>query len=430
MNSRFQISQTGQKILLGVAIVLLGLTLLSFVSGVPVLLPVLAVGALAAGGGYALLRERPAPRHAAILPFPGTARTASGGVWEVVDPHQLIAAPQTRHEIRVTFQPDETFIATSLRAVLRATETWWEERNVNDMGQAPSQRTRRVSVLAELPAHLDGPLSFEAGKTETWDLVFALDGNAPCSGGDPDFLSCEWLLEFTVARRLRFDAVFVQPVIVAQPTARLNAGVIEESEFSRAQESTSSSASLAVGFVVRPTPLDLAAPAHVELSIRNGGVPISGNGVRLEVYVRGRSFHGDAREWILWAQTRQISPLPLGVTQLQYDLPCISRPIADMDLPHGWYRGAMRFIVAIPYGPDLVVGRDLCLSFDKPPVPPPAYGTAGMAAGPAPVPAVRASTPGVDRPLVGSSDDGDSGYDGPEAYDGPDVFRGPDEPFE
>lgn len=397
MNSRFQISQPNRKILLGAVIVAaLGAILLVALSAF-VLLAVVVLVALAVAGGYAWLQMRPSPGAVAILPFPGTARTASGGVWEVADPHQLVAAPNTKHEIRVTFRPDETFIATSIRAVLQATEVWWDEQG-GAAGQLDPVRVRRREVLAELPAHLDGPLSFEAGKIETWDLAFALDGNAPSSGGDPDFLACEWLLEFTVARRLSFDAVFTQPMIVAQPTARLQAGIIEGSELSRAEESTASSGSLSVAFSAHPTPLNLAAPGRVELVVRNGGVPISGNGVRLEVYVRGRASSGDAREWIIWAQTRPISPLPLGVTQLRYDVPPTNRPIADMDLPHGWYRGAMRFIVASPYGPDIVVDRDLSLAYDKPPVPAPADETGATEPGPTAPPAVRASTPGVDRP--------------------------------
>jgi hypothetical protein len=395
MNSRFQLRRIDRQVqVLLAAAVLLGVALVLAAVGflLPALLPLAGAAALA---GYWVLRMRPETGAASSLPFPGTARVATGGVWEVVDPHHLIAEPGTRHVMRVSFTPDSTFIASSIRAVMRATEAWWDERP-GYAGEQGRERIRRVGQLAELPSHLDGPLSFEAGKTETWDLVFNLDDDAPSSGGDPEFVSCEWAVEFTVARRLRFDAVFVQPVFVAQPSARLNAGAIEESELSRAAESTASSGSISITFAAHPTPLDLAAPARIELSIRNGGVPVSGNGVRLEVYVRGRSYTGESREWIVWSETRHLSPLPLGVTQLRYEMPAINEPIPDMDLQHGWYRGALRFIVDIPYGPDIVVGRDLSLSFDKPAVPP--VPATPQARGAAPKPAVRVATVGVDRP--------------------------------
>jgi hypothetical protein len=389
MKSLFQLSGTRQTILIrGYVVASLVLLVLAVLLGSVPLGLLDVVGAVAVGGFWYTRRPAP-PRTVASLPSPGQATMATGGLWEVADPHQLIALPNTRHVVGVSFTPDDTFIATSLRAVLRATEIWWDD------GEADGHRMRRTAVLAELPAHLDGPLSFVAGKSETWDLAFSLGGNAPSSGGDPEFVACEWILEFTIARRLRFDAKFVQPIIVGQPSARLKAGVIEESELSRAEESTASSGPVSVTFVPQPTPLNLASASRIDLAVRNGGVPISGNGMRLEVYVRGRSTNGDAREWVIWSETRTLSPLPLGVTQLRYNLPAVSEPCADMDLPHGWYRGALRFIVDIPYGPDVVVGRDLCLAFDKPALPSPAgAGSAGVA----PLPAIRAATQGVDRP--------------------------------
>jgi hypothetical protein len=60
------------------------------------------------------------------------------------------------------------------------------------------------------------------------------------------------------------------------------------------------------------------------------------------------------------------TPLPSGETDLHFEIPAINLAWPDVDLPHGWMRGAMRLILDVPSKADVRVGRDLCLCLDKP----------------------------------------------------------------
>jgi hypothetical protein len=118
---------------------------------------------------------------------------------------------------------------------------------------------------------------------------------------------------------------------------------------------------------VRPAPLDLAAPASVDLVVTNGGSPITGRAIRLEIYARTKVTvaKGASGEVTIWQAAHDISTLPAGETDLHFDVPAINLPRPDMDLPHGWTRGAMRLVIDIAGMPDKRLSRDLALCLNK-----------------------------------------------------------------
>jgi hypothetical protein len=380
MDPHFRVSSTagGLAAVLGIGLVLL--FFLAFSTSAPggaplgptFVLPFLLFGGVVAGVAVLLALSRP---NAAVPPTrlsPGGPSLASGGRWSIAEPDRLIAVPNRSHRLHVTFVPAEDFQAVGVRASVKAVETWWTRESTTDAnGNASSKRVKHRQTLLELPLPVSGPAAYGAGRAVEWDLAFDLDGVAPSSGGDRDLLACEWQLDVSIDRPLRSDARFSQPVLVTQPRDRLNAGVVDEPQFSRYEEVTASDGNVQVDFRVLPTPLDLAAPASVDVRVANANPAIVGRAVRLEIYVRSKvtARGGEAREQVVWSARHALSTLPSGVTDLHFDVPAINLAWPDMDLPHGWMRGAMRLVVDIPAGPDVRVGRDLCLCLDKPGLP-------------------------------------------------------------
>jgi hypothetical protein len=218
----------------------------------------------------------------------------------------------------------------------------------------------------EVPATLAVPDGFEKGRTIPWDVQFTLAGDVPSTCGDWRFLSCDWLLAVSVDRLNHPDARFEQPIIVTQPRDRLNAGVIDESEFGRNEEAAGTSGALRVDFRVRPAPLDLAAAAVAELAVANDGQPIEGCDIRLEIRMYATGIAALSNDWVIWQDLAPIYRLPVGQTELLFEIPAINRPCPDMDLPHGRLRGKLRLVVDTGGFRDMVVERDLCLCLNKP----------------------------------------------------------------
>jgi hypothetical protein len=294
---------------------------------------------------------------------PGPATQASGGIWSVADPGQLIAVPNGSNRIHVTFVPGEDFERARTRAVVKAVEAW------EATDTATKANERRSQTLIELPLSLASPHSYRSGQAVDWDLAFDLDGRAPSSCGDPGLLGCQWALDISIDGPGGANARFSQPILVTQPRSRVNSGVLDQPEFSRFEEASASTGPVRVDFRVSPAPLDLAAPAVADLRVFNGGVPRGCQAVRLEIYVRVKVTIEPvlAFDWVIWCEVRPVStPLPSGETDLHFEIPAINLAWPDVDLPHGWMRGAMRLILDVPSKADVRVGRDLCLCLDKP----------------------------------------------------------------
>lgn len=292
---------------------------------------------------------------------PSTPLTATGGNWRVIDGATLVVAPGDLHRMKIAYTPDESSIAAYVRALLRARETWWTLS-----GDPDADSVQRSRTIMEVPAEISVPSSYEKGRTIVWDVQFTLGEDVPSTSGDWHTLSCDWMLVVSVNRPAHPDPTFEQPIIVTQPRDRLNAGVVDESEFSRYEEVTGISGAVRVDFRVHPTPLDLAAPGVVELLVTNSGPPIVGREVRLEVRVNAMGTGAKSGGWAIWQTSEPISHLPSGPTELRFDIPAINRPCPDVDLLHGRLRGKLRFVVDIPNLPDITVERDLCLCLDKP----------------------------------------------------------------
>ena len=306
------------------------------------------------------------PRPAAGL-TPGPPVAMSGGFWLIADPAQLIAVPDSQHRIHVSYTPDhnagETLAGMKVRAVLRASETWWG-RSVAVGGVAPD-RFPHSDTLMEVPA-TPGEPTIDTGLSIAWDLDFAVSGTVPPTCGRLETLACDWLLVVSVARPNQPDATLEQPIIMGQPRDRLMAGAIDQSLWSRFEEATSAKGAVRVDFQVKPAPLDLAAPAVADLLVANDGPPVPGREIRLEVRVEAIGKDAVSDSWAIWEASKPLSGLPAGQTRLRFEVPAINQPCPDADLPHGRLRGKLRLVIDRPGLPDVAVERDLSLCLDKP----------------------------------------------------------------
>jgi hypothetical protein len=296
----------------------------------------------------------------------GPPTVAGGGTWSVADPSQLIAVPNGPVRIHVTFVPSQDFEATGIKAAVRAVETWVATQD--QRAEETGQRTNGIQTLVELPLALTGPASYRKGQPAEWDVAFDLDGQAPPTCGDIEDLGCQWALEISIDGAAGTGARFVQPILVTQPRERVNSGAMEMPEFSRYEMASGSTGPIRVDFRVSPAPLDLAAPAVADVTISNSGLPIVCKEIRLEIWaqVKVTVEPALATQQILWSDSRAASPLPSGESYLRFQIPAINRTWPDVDLPHGWMRGAMKLVVDRPSELDISVERDLCLCLDKP----------------------------------------------------------------
>ena len=299
----------------------------------------------------------------------GGSRVATGGSWVIADPSQLIVEPNRSQRIDVAYVPDRDFTAAAVRAVVRATETWWTNKNSAETpGSSRSGRVKHTRTIEEVPVRVSGPTEYRSGRRVDWGLEFDLDGLAPSSCGDPEVLACSWELAISIDRPMGADVRLVQPILVTQPRDRVNAGLVDEPLLSRFEEAVTVEGPIRVAFRVHPTPLDLAAPASVDLVVTNGGPPITGRAIRLEIYARTKVTvaNGASGEVAIWRAANDISALPTGDTDLHFDVPAINLARPDVDLPHGWTRGAIRLVVDIADMPDRRPSRDLALCLNKP----------------------------------------------------------------
>jgi len=295
-------------------------------------------------------------------------RVATGGSWVIADPRQLILEPNTSQRIDVAYVPDRDFTAAAVRAVVRATETWWTNKNSAETpGSSRSGRVKHTRTIEEVPVRVSGPTEYRSGRRVDWGLEFDLDGLAPSSCGDPEVLACSWELAVSIDRPMGADVRLVQPILVTQPRDRVNAGLMDEPLLSRFEEAVTVEGALRVAFCVRPAPLDLAAPASVDLVVTNGGQPITARAIRLEIYARTKVTvsKGASGEVTIWRATHDISTIPAGETNLHFEVPAINLPRPDTDLPDGWTRGAMRLVIDIAGMPDRRLSRDLALCLNK-----------------------------------------------------------------
>lgn len=295
-------------------------------------------------------------------------RVATGGSWVIADPSQLIVEPNRSQRIDVAYVPDRDFTAAAVRAVVRATETWWTNQDSAETpGSSHPERVKNTRTIEEVPVQVSGPTEYRAGRRVDWGLELDLDGLAPSSCGDPEVLACSWELAVSIDRPMGADVRLAQPILVTQPRDRVNAGLMDEPLLSLYEEAVMVEGALQVAFRVRPAPLDLAAPASVDLVVTNGGSPITGRAIRLEIYARTKVTvaKGASGEVTIWQAAHDISTLPAGETDLHFDVPAINLPRPDMDLPHGWTRGAMRLVIDIAGMPDKRLSRDLALCLNK-----------------------------------------------------------------
>ena len=309
-----------------------------------------------------IMRKAPPPPIPALSP--GRPTVASGGIWSIADPSQLIAAPNGSARVHVTFVPGADFEATGIKAAIKAVETWVAAQD--EHAQRRGIRSDGIQTVIELPLALTGPASYRAGQPVDWDVEFTLDGRVPPSCGDIDHLGCRWTLDISIDGS--GGARLVQPILVTQPRDRVNSGAMGMAQFSRFEMASGSAGPIRVDFRVSPAPLDLAAPAVADVTLSNSGAAIACKGIRLEIWAQLKVTVTPAftMQQILWAGSRTGPCLPPGESLIHFEIPAINRTWPDVDLQHGWMRGLMRLVVDIPSRRDICVERDLALCLDKP----------------------------------------------------------------
>jgi hypothetical protein len=288
---------------------------------------------------------------------------AEGGEWSVrLDPEVLL--PSRDAQLAVTFTPHKELNARAVRARLTGTERYRYRRSESTGGSG----TRTVEhtgteEVGRLDAVLAGPGRLAVGQPVSREWTFHVPDLGPASF-EGEVLRCDWEITVSVDVPMALDPHLRVPVHVAQPTALLQAGVIDAGAYALFEEAP-------INVDAHPAQLKLEpVPVCIEQAFR--GVvtletpqPVPVQEVRLELRVHAKvTVSGGEEEEILVSRGHLEADGdafggPLASHAFTADPPGLWVP--TVDLPHGHARAVFHVILARAWARDVHYVRDVAL---------------------------------------------------------------------
>jgi Arrestin (or S-antigen), N-terminal domain len=292
----------------------------------------------------------------------------TGGRWSVsVEPEVLLPSRDAR--IAVSLVPDRTLKTRGVRAALIGTERYRYRKTETTPSGRGAMTTRTVEVtgtaeVGRVEVDLAGPGSLPAGKEARWEWSVHVPDLGPATF-EAEVLRCEWELRVTVDRPMASDAELRVPVRVAQPTALLDAGVVDVGEYGLFDEAPVNVDAHPAQLRLQPVPICVTEPFSGAVTLETES-PVSVQEVRLELRVHARvTVSGGMEEEIVVSHGRLEAQDgtfggPLATHRFSADAPGAWLP--TIDLPHGQARAAFHVILARAWARDVHYVRDVALS--------------------------------------------------------------------
>lgn len=288
--------------------------------------------------------------------------------WQLeVDPPVLL--PGRTASFIVHFTPDRNLHARGVSAVLRCVERYRYDTSETNAGPDGTARTRSVTHTDHHEIHrldfpLAGPLSMTAGQQHTWRFQLEVPGLGPATF-EGEELRCDWTLEAKVDLPMRLDERLERRVLVAQPTALLEAGVVDTGQYGLFEEAPTNLDAYPAQIRLEPVPICLGEPFGGSFTVETAE-PIEVQEVRLELRVHAQvSVSGGHREEIavqygrLEADGSRFGG-PFAVHSFTADP--VDAWLPSIDLPHGSARAVFHVILARAWAPDIHYVRDVALA--------------------------------------------------------------------
>ncbi|HLY35220.1 MAG TPA: hypothetical protein VKU35_00740 [Candidatus Limnocylindria bacterium] len=291
-----------------------------------------------------------------------TPTETSGGQWSVeLEPSVLL--PSRDAHAAVTFTPDRELNARSVRARLTGTERYRYRRTESDGKTSRTVEHTGSDEVGRVDTILAGPVRLAAGQPVSWAWTFHVPDLGPASfeGG---VLRCDWELAVHVDMRMALDPHLRQPVHVAQPSALLQAGVVDAGAYALFEEAPINVDAHPAQLKLEPVPLCIERPYRGVVTIETPD-PVPVQEVRLELRVHATvTVAGGEQEEILVSQGHLDADGgsfggPLASHPFTADPPGLWLP--TLDLPHGRARAVFHVILARAWARDVHYVRDVAL---------------------------------------------------------------------
>jgi hypothetical protein len=287
----------------------------------------------------------------------------SGGVRWHVELDRAVLLPGRLVGGRIALVAERFVEARQLQIALVGEEHWRHDESRTDAnGNTTSETVTSRHDLPRVPEVLQGTLRLNAG--ERWEAPFDLP--VPALGPatlDAQEAGAAWRLEAKLDIDNALDSSTERPVVIAQPTALLRAGVVHVGGFAL-YESVDVAADGVVGSI-ELQPMPLVTGERFEGRIRMAvGDRLKLQEIRAELLVHVEATVASGKQETITAWSAVFAPG--GEYHGAFDLPISGelgpRPLPTVELPHGRAQAAVHVILARAWSPDVHLVRDVTIA--------------------------------------------------------------------
>jgi hypothetical protein len=287
----------------------------------------------------------------------------SGGVRWHVELDRAVLLPGRLVGGRMSLVADRGIAARQLQVALVGEEHWRHEETSRDAnGNTTTRTVTSRRELPRVPEVLHGPLVLAAG--ERWESPFDLP--VPPLGPatlDAQEAGAAWRFEAKLDIDNALDSSTERPVVIAQPTALLRAGVVHVGEFALYESADAAADGVTGSIELQPMPLVTGESFQGRIQIAVGEHrKLQEIRAELLVHVEATVPSGKQETITAWAAVLA----PGGEYHDGLDLPLSGelgpRPLPTVELPHGRAQAALHVILARAWSPDIHLVRDVTIA--------------------------------------------------------------------
>ena len=287
----------------------------------------------------------------------------SGGVRWHVALDRAVLLPGRLVGGRVSLVAQHGVQARQLEIALVGEEHW--RHRVTRQGANGVRTTEVVTSRNELPRVpevLHGPLGLAAG--ERWEAPFDLP--VPSLGPatlDAHDAGVEWRFEAKLDIDNAFDSSTERPVVIAQPTALLRAGVVHVGQFALYERADVAADGVTGSIELEPMPLVAGEPFAGRIGLEIGGrAKLQEIRAELRVLVEATVSEGEQETITAWTGVLAPPAEYHGAIELPIAGELGARPLPTVELPHGRAHATFHVILARAWAPDTHLVRDVTVA--------------------------------------------------------------------
>lgn len=264
---------------------------------------------------------------------------------------------------RIALVAERGIAAREVEIALIGEEHWrHRETRVDAKGNTTTEVVTSRRELPRVPEVLHGPLVLAAG--ERWEAPFDL----PVPPLGPATLDAEdagvaWRFEAKLDIDNAFDSATERPVVLAQPTALLRAGVVTVGAFALYESAAVVADGVSGSIELEPMPLVTGESFEGRLRLQLGDrLKLQEIRAELRVLVEATVANGEREEITAWSAVVAPGADYHGSVDLPITGQVGPRPLPTVQLPHGRAHATFHVILARAWAVDLHLVRDVTIA--------------------------------------------------------------------